>query len=201
MCCSDSMQPSSSGFARPIPQYARRVVVAVCAMLALSVGSDGWTASKLRAFGVESEPSGAEVYTITGRVGTTPAFISERDIYPNTYPEEKIDQYGMVIIRREGCEEYRKRVSLEDIKRGVKAQLVCATQSRAPSPRSAPAAKPVASADAAAPPNTAQSNSPEPGRQLRWLRTIEELREHNLLSDKEERDIRRRILDGVSPAQ
>lgn len=173
----------------------RGFLIAACGICLLAPVQGGWGAPKLRSFGIESKPPGAEVYTITGRVGRTPAFVSERDIYPNTYPEQKVDQYGLVILRRDGCQEYRKRITIDDINNGVKATLVCdsAPSKAEETPVLAPAA---VEAARTGPSPISRANKPEPNQQLRWLRTIEELREHQLLTAEEERRIRRRILDG-----
>lgn len=150
-------------------------------------------APKLRSFAVDSQPPGAQVHTITGRQGVTPAFVSERDVYPNTYPPDRQALYGKVILRKAGCTEYTKRITLDDIREGLNAKLECE-----PAPR--PAAE--AADQTPRPASTAQARPrrPEPNkenppqRRLRQLRVLEELREEGLLSAEEERTIRRRIL-------
>ncbi len=195
MCYSASMQRSDPGAVRRSALRLRTAMLATCTVMMLASGTSGWPAPSVRAFAIESEPSGAEVFTITGRAGTTPAFVSERDIYPNTFPKQKVDEYGAVILRRAGCAEYRKRVTLEDLKRGIKAQLNCEAETRAASQ------SPVVTATTASGSKSAAATSRPPGaetadQRIRWLRTIEELREHGLLSSDEERRIRKRILGG-----
>lgn len=190
------MPRSDASAMRHALRRLRGAVLTASCILTLTSSTGSWAGPSVRAFAVDSEPPGAEVFTITGRVGTTPAFVSERDIYPNTYPEQKLDEYGTVILRRDGCAEYRKHITLEDLKRGIKAQLKCQTENtKSPQPPVVTATTVTAGPNP--PPVAAQPPAPEPTDQrIRWLRTIEELREHNLLSTEEERRIRRRILGG-----
>lgn len=188
------MQRSKADHARSAAATVRSLALVALSMGCIGPLADAWAAPKLRAFGVESDPPGAEVYTISGRIGTTPAFVSERDIYPNTYPEQKVEQYGLVILRREGCQEYRRRITIDDINHGVKATLNCDAAPVEPEASTVQAPAGVEASPAEATP-VAKQKKLEPNQQLRWLRTIEELREHQLLSAEEERRIRRRILE------
>jgi len=72
---------------------------------------------------VNSQPSGAEVFVLEKSVGTTPVKISFQTLYPTVYDHELQDLYGAVVIKKEGCNEYKKRVhraSLEAGKLNVK---------------------------------------------------------------------------------
>ena len=173
-------------------------------VLMLGLGGQLTHASAAERFRVDSQPPGAQVFTISGPAGTTPLSLSERDIYPNRYAPEDIDLYGMLILRRDGCRDVRHRVTRRDVAEGVHLRLECDTAAAA-----APVARPAAGADAAAarpgpppaaaPPSVpattdAEAESPAQ-RRLRQLRVIQELHDEGLLSDAEERDIRRRILE------
>lgn len=147
----------------------------------------------LRHFKVASEPEGADVYVITGKVGTTPLFVSERDIYPNRYPKEKQDLYGRVVIRKAGCAEFSKRVTRDDIRHGLTAHLQCKTEptrAEASSPSEGVGQPPVQHETS----DTPDSSETPAQRRLRQLRVIEELSEEGLLEPEQARKIRRRIL-------
>jgi hypothetical protein len=107
------------------PTYT--IVVLLGALLApVSLwGADSDSLFKARHFLVESTPDGADVFVIGGKLGKTPIRLSERDIYPNWYPDEQAHLYGMVILRKTGCNEFSKRLTLDDIGKGVQVRLDC----------------------------------------------------------------------------
>lgn len=147
-------------------------------------------APSIQHFRVESEPSGATVGTITGDAGTTPLSLSERDIYPNTFPEARVDLYGMLILRKPGCREYRHRVTRSDVQKGIVVRLECDNAVAAPAAADASTESAVAtSARPAAPAEQALAE-----KRLRQLRVIQELHDEGLLEDGEAASIRRRIL-------
>lgn len=162
----------------------------------------GWNASVgaidgagIRSFTVESEPSGAEVVTIKGHQGTTPLTLDERDIYPNSYPPEKTDQYGMVTLRKSGCREMNIRPSDSDIANGLSLELDCGRAASAGSneARSGNTAGSVPQAE------QAESNSRESdavaSKKLEQLRFLQELLDDGLITAEEEATIRKRILE------
>lgn len=147
---------------------------------------------------IESEPTAAEVELIGGKIGVTPLTVSERDIYPNNYPDTRADLYGTVTLRRAGCEPLRHRVTLDDFKQDLHLRLDCATAAQ-PAPRPAatpapPAAAPVTTSPAAASPTRAAAPEALPQRRLRQLQTLQELLDEGLISPAEEQRVRRRIL-------
>lgn len=158
---------------------------------------------------IDSTPVGAEVHTIGGKMGLTPLTINERDIYPNSYPPDQIDMYGMVVIKKAGCEDYRKRLTLTDISKGLNVQLNCVDKATGAggSAANAPAATVISSsakrnaAIDAAPPAEAVSQPPAgtaeglAERRLRQLKLLHELLADGLITEEEEFDIRSRILD------
>lgn len=138
---------------------------------------------------IASTPSAAEVELIGGRAGTTPLIVSERDIYPNDYPDAREDMYGMVVLRHTGCEPLRHRVTQTDIKQGLQLRLDCdaaMVQSRTAAPAPEPHAL-------AAPPPL-EPSSAVPQRRLRQLQVLQELLDEGLISPAEEQRVRRRIL-------
>jgi len=166
-----------------------------CALLLCTTGSAALAADKVatRKLRIESQPAGAEVLGIGGSIGYTPLTISERVIYPNSYPDDQADLYGMVVLRRTGCETYRHRVSLDDLEHGLSIALDCAAGT-------VPAAQ---EAEEEPPPQRAASDPRAGGstdesvseRRLRQLQVLQELLDEGLISAAEERRIRRQLLD------
>ena len=141
---------------------------------------------------IESTPSAAEVELIGGLAGTTPLTVSERDIYPNSYPDARAALYGMVTLRHAGCEPLQHRVTLDDLKQDLHLRLDCvAAKTAAPAP---PVPVPVSATTPAtmhlppAPPEAV------PQRRLRQLQVLQELLDEGLISPAEEQRVRRRIL-------
>jgi hypothetical protein len=134
---------------------------------------------------IESTPSAAEVELIGGLAGTTPLTVSERDIYPNSYPDARAELYGTVTLRHAGCEPLRHRVTLDDLKQVLRLRLDCTVAT-------APAARPVPPPSVAhLPPAPAQTL---PQRRLRQLQVLQELLDEGLISPAEEQRVRRKIL-------
>jgi len=147
--------------------------------------------SEIRRMRIESDPAGAAVSSIVGRLGVTPISISERDIYPNAYPNAKVDLYGKVVISKTGCKTITRRVTPGDIKRGLDIQLDCAV--------------PVSTVDneVEGKPQVIQKSrdsassisEPLSERRLRQLKVLNELLDDGLISEEEERAIRKRIFE------
>ena len=156
-------------------------------------GADTDSHFKARRFQVESTPAGADVFVIGGKLGKTPLRLSERDIYPNWYPDDQAHLYGMVILRKAGCADYSKRLTLDDIGKGVQVQLDC-YQDAAPAEQVPPAVH----AQQAPPESAATGQSTRPAmmqRRLRQLKVLQELLDDALITEEEERTIRKRILN------
>ena len=164
-------------------------VLLLCTVGRASLAADEVATRKLR---IESQPAGAEVLGIGGSIGYTPLTVSERVIYPNSYPNDQADLYGMVVLRRTGCETYRHRVTLDDLEQGLSIALDCATGT-VPAAHEAEEARPP---QRAAPvPRTSATDESVPERRLRQLQVLQELLDEGLISATEERRIRRQLLD------
>lgn len=139
----------------------------------------------IRSFTVESDPAGAEVMTITGDHGTTPLTLTERDIYPNSYRPERQSQYGVVTLRKAGCEEMNIRPGELDIVNGLSLVLDCGSRAVAGDTAPAlPAGRPaVATDDGSA------------SKKLAQLRFLQDLLDEGLITADEEATIRKRILE------
>jgi hypothetical protein len=140
---------------------------------------------------IESTPSAAEVELIGGIAGTTPLTVSERDIYPNNYPDARAALYGTVTLRHAGCEPLQHRVTLGDLKQDLHLRLDCVAARTAPVPRPAPTSAPTAAQPLASPQTL-------PQRRLRQLQVLQELLDEGLISPAEEQRVRRRILQSGS---
>lgn len=82
---------------------------------------------------IESDPSGADVYAMGEKIGVTPIKISHKDVFPNIYPKEKESVYGTVTLKKAGCTDYTRTVSMEISSVGLRAKLECAdTKTNAP---------------------------------------------------------------------
>jgi len=167
----------------------------LAAMIALLHVTSGYAEGvKIQRIRIESTPDGAAVSTIVGKRGVTPLSITERDIYPNTYPDAKVDLYGKVVVSKPGCETVTRRVTLEDIKNGLDFRLDCTT--------STPVAerKAVSKPPAIPKPEQPAASIAEPlsNRRLRQLKVLDELLDDQLISAEEERAIRKRIFERVN---
>lgn len=123
---------------------------------------------------VESDPSGAEVYIMGKKAGTTPIEVRQIDVFPLTYSPDQQDLYGKIVLKKEGCKEHRQPVSTRVYAKGAKTKLDCGA--------SAEATKGTRSA--------ASENSSVENR----LRQLKDLREKGLISEEEEKEARQRIL-------
>ncbi len=147
---------------------------------------------------IASIPSGADVYVMGKKVGMTPLKITDRDIYPVSYSNDVEQYYGKVILRKEGCGTQRRRLTRSEVRGGLTARLECKNNSPSISP---PALRPDKPSITATNPSTPQpeslaSPSVLPEKQLEQLRLLQKLQEQGVLSDDEERKLRKRILDG-----
>lgn len=161
--------------------------------LLLAAGAAHAQAQGTATLRIESTPAAAEVELIGGRAGVTPLVVTERDIYPNDYPDGRADLYGVVVLRLAGCETLRHRVTLGDIKQGLRLRLDCGTataQARAPAAAPPGDARPLTAPPPLAPPEVPSQ------RRLRQLQVLQELLDEGLISPAEEQRVRRRILQG-----
>lgn len=117
---------------------------------------------------VTSEPSGAEVFVMGERMGTTPLRLESSTLFPHTYPPEKQPLYGRIRLTHPGCEAMERSVDTRTLENGLQARLKCAAAPSAP------------------PPPAAQR-----------LRELEILRQEGLLSEEEYKRVRARIIDAL----
>ncbi len=149
---------------------------------------------KIQRISIESTPSGAVVTTIVGRRGVTPLNITERDIYPNTYPDEKLELYGKVIISKPGCRTVTQGVTLDDIKQGLDVQLDCTEPAAIVKSEAAGKTKTIKKTELSA----TSTAEPLSDRRLRQLKVLNELLDDKLITAEEERTIRKRIFERLN---
>ena len=159
----------------------------------LFIGTLSAQALQVGTLHIESTPAGAEVELIGGKVGVTPLSVTERDIYPNNYPDARAALYGTVTVRHAGCEPLRHRVTLSDLKQDLHLRMDCVAIAAQATPPSVPLPVPLLAvrATAAAPTAPAQTI---PQRRLRQLQVLQELLDEGLISPTEEQRVRRQIL-------
>lgn len=179
-------------------ERSRRHAGAALLLLAASAGVHA-QALQVGTLRIESTPPAAEVELIGGKAGSTPLTVSERDIYPNNYPDARAALYGTVTLRHAGCEPLQHRVTLDDLKQDLHLRLDCVAA------KVTPAARPTATSTATVPsPTTSPRDLPQ--RRLRQLQVLQELLDEGLISPAEEQRVRRRILqsgadtEGTGPA-
>lgn len=153
-------------------------VALVCAVAAGIAGAEPESGYLV----IDSQPPAASVETVTGHRGVTPLSVARRDLYPNRYPQQRADLYGKVVIRKPGCADVVRRVTLDDIRDGLHVRLECSTPIPAGS----------AAADGARPSEVVERVSE---RRLRQLKVLQELLDEGIISAQQEAGIRRRILE------
>lgn len=176
-----------------LPRRSRWRAGAAVLLLAAGAGVHA-QALQVGTLRIESTPSAAEVELIGGVAGTTPLTVSERDIYPNNYPDARAALYGTVTLRHAGCEPLQHRVTLGDLKQDLHLRLDCVAAKTGPVPRPAQAATPSAKQPPASPQTL-------PQRRLRQLQVLQELLDEGLISPAEEQRVRRRILQPGADAE
>lgn len=119
---------------------------------------------------VESEPAGADVVVMGKNLGRTPLRIRQDDVFPVTYPPEKLAQYGTIMLKKEGCRDLVQTVDSKVYARGLKARLDCGAR---------------------------PSTGGEAGSAEERLRRLKELLEKGLISEEEAKAARKRILEGL----
>jgi len=148
---------------------------------------------------ITSEPPGATVYLMDTKAGVTPMVVNERDLYPVSYTPETEKYYGKIILRKEGCKEFSRRLTRSDVYKGLVARLDChagATNEPVQEPL------PEVQSTVVSAPVPAKKPHPEdpvpapsaPEQQLEQLRILQQLQDAGVLTEDEEKKLRKRIL-------
>jgi hypothetical protein len=116
-------------------------------------------------------------------LGSTPLVVRDQDVFPVVYAPDQQDLYGIVILKKDGCQDYLQRVNSTILKKGVKAKLDCtevaAEQASTQIPQGNQPSIPV----------------PAPTSLKQRLIRLDELHQDGLITDEEYGAARRRILD------
>jgi len=145
--------------------------------------SDTITLANKSEIAVDSEPSGATVYVMGEVLGNTPLVVQLQDVFPTVYTPDQQDLYGMVILKKDGCQDYLQGVSSAIMSKGVKAKLDCTEVAAEQTPTQIPQS------------NQSGIDVPAPTSLKQRLIRLEELHRDGLITDEEYAAARRRILD------
>ena len=91
-----------------------------------SKGAGNFFSSAKDTINIESDPSGADVYAMGEKIGVTPLKIRHQDVFPNIYPKEKESMYGRVTLKKAGCSDLTRTISMEISSEGLHTKLDCA---------------------------------------------------------------------------
>jgi hypothetical protein len=127
---------------------------------------------------IDSDPPGAEIFVMGERIGTTPAMISPKKIFPTTYPKDQESLYGRVLLTKDGCADLIKAVSTKVMNTGLHARLECADQ------HPTPTSKPTEAVDVG-------------GNVEQRLMKIRDLLDKGLITDEEAKRARDRIINNL----
>jgi cell division septation protein DedD len=152
-------------------------------------------------------------------VGETPLKIKQMDVFPTVYDQDKKNLYGVIQIKKPGCQDFNKRVSSGVVGKGIDAKLDCGTKSTAQPAMKAPviqtseqppvqSTKPTTQQPPVQPtkqltePLPAQSTKPTTVQSLpttakERLIQLNELREEGLITEDEYRKARKHIIDAL----
>jgi hypothetical protein len=125
---------------------------------------------------IESEPAGADVYVMGEKVGVTPMQITSRDVFPNIYPKEKVNVYGRVTLKKEGCSDFTRTVDGAMSSAGLHAKLDCGSMNSSP-------------------PKLSGGASPGGETAEQRLEKIKDLLNKGLITEEEAKKARERILN------
>ena len=145
--------------------------------------------SKPGEISVASEPSGASVHAMGKTLGRTPLVINHQDVFPVTYDPDQEDLYGDLLLRKEGCQDYRQRVNSANLKKGIQVKLDCAGLTTKHLPTQVP---PTTQVPQDKPPAI---EVPIPATLKERLVRLDALHQDGLITDEEYAAARHRILE------
>ncbi len=149
---------------------------------------------------VRSTPSAATVYIMEQAVGQTPLELTQQMLYPNTYSQDKAHLYGVITLKKSGCQDYTQRVSSRNIARGLDAQLECNTDGvdiKAASSNPAPVSTQQTDTTTTIPEKPLSSAPATESSAKQRLLRIDQLKEEGLITEQEYQAVRQRILDAL----
>lgn len=169
----------------------------VCACVAsVSVAGCSNIPIDLRHITIRSDPPGAEVLANNKKLGVTPLTIVPDHDFPPAMDWQNLEYRAMgeLTVRKPGCQPYSEPVNDAVLSKDIMVRLECTAQPPAVVPTAVPTRAPAPAAPAHAP--TPRVHAPLLSAAQR-LRRLERLRKDGLITDKEYREIRARILNGL----
>ena len=147
-------------------------------------------------------------------VGETPLKIKQMDVFPTVYDQDKKNLYGIIQIKKPGCQDFNKRVSSGVVGKGIDAKLDCGTKSTGQPAMMAPEQTPEHTPEQT--PEKTPEHTPEqtpektpektpehtleqalPKTIKQRLLRLNELRDEGLITEEEYRNARKGILDAL----
>jgi hypothetical protein len=123
-------------------------------------------------FTVSTTPSGAAVYVMQENIGETPLSINTRQVFPVTFDDDLVDDYGRITLKYDGCQTQTIMVSGVAFDQGINVRLNCEPTTLQPA---------------------ATAKAPELSIKQR-LQKLQALKDDNLITDIEFEKVRQRIL-------
>jgi hypothetical protein len=138
---------------------------------------------------ITTDPSGATVYANKAEIGQTPLTVVPDKVWPPRFVNWSYRRTGTLTIKKPGCKTYTREMDDSVLREDMHVKLDCDPNYKAPAP----------AASSQMPPSTsAPTSQPEPARRgdLEFrLRRLESLHDKGLITDKEYRSIRQKILE------
>lgn len=181
-------------------EYVRRRLLFVCAALLLG-GCSVLPVPDLRRVTIRSDPPGAEVLANGETIGATPLAIVPDKVFRPRVDWQNLEYraMGVLALHKAGCKPYSERVNDAVLSKDITVKLDCSVPVAV-----APAASPPGSTAASAVTVPAAQPAPAPGAATvtafalgveARLRRLEKLYKDGLITEKEYRSIRARILN------
>ena len=144
---------------------------------------------------LKSTPTSASVYIMDKKIGETPLEIGQDILYPTAYDPTKQEQYGVVVIKSDGCKAYSRRIGYRELARDIDVILECGNlQDKAATEKEAVAetqsSKPAPADDIGLEPDQTKSVKDR-------LMELNQLKQEGLISPQEYNAIRQRIMDSI----
>jgi hypothetical protein len=124
---------------------------------------------------VSTIPAGASVFVMQKEQGITPTKINTRLFFPVTFPADRVEDYGRITLKHEGCEDKSLMVNAAMISQGLALKLNCEQGIQS---------------------STVMTESSTISIKKR-LKQLQALRDENLISDSEFEKHRQRILQDL----
>lgn len=182
----------------------RLLITSLIATQALAAGCTGIASiSSSDTLTVTSNPDGASVFIMDKKIGETPLEISQSTIYPNTYSPDKEGLYGVVTLKKAGCNDFSRRIGYRELIKNINADMECGDIDRQAPEVPAQTGQSQTPIENKVVPEPAQTVNYDPVNASRArnaknrLIELNQLKTDGLITDEEFDTIRQRILDSL----